>query len=373
MRDRFDVVILGLAYSSSWNNDQATTWRALVKGLARRGRRVLFLERERPCHAEHRDIARSAHCTLAIYHGLEELDREHAGSVRDAGAVIVGSGVPEGMATIHWMLAQTRGTRAFYDFDLPITLQQLEQGTCEYLGREQIPCFDLYLSATGGPTSTRLTREWGARRAAAFFCAVDPALHRPARVTRRIDLGYLGAFSADRQPRLERLLLDTARRAPGRQFVVAGSGYPAADWPENILRLEHVAQSEHSRFFSGQRFTLILTRDAMMAAGHSPGVRLFEAAACGVPIISDSWPGIETFFEPGREIILADDGDDVLAALDGIDETRRRAMGCAARNRAFAEHTGERRAAQLEQWLGLGAPAMPTRGRTTSNAHAARL
>jgi spore maturation protein CgeB len=373
MRDRFDVVILGLAFSSSWGNGHATTYRALVKGLARRGRRVLFLERERPWYAEHRDFTRSAHCGLAIYHDLAELEREHERSVREADAVIVGSYVPEGMAVANWVLAQARGVRAFYDIDTPITLQRLAQGDCEYLSREQIPRFDLYLSFTGGPTLMRLTRDWGARRAAALYCSVDPGLHRPTRVTRRVDLGYLGTYSADRQPRLERLLLDSARRAPESHFIVAGAQYPPGAWPPNVQHVPHLAQSEHPRFYSSQRFTLNLTRDAMIAAGHSPSVRLFEAAACGVPIISDLWPGIEEFLEPGREIVLARDSDDVIATLGGFDEPRRRAMGVAARTRVCSEHTGERRAAQLEQLLGLDAATRQSRSRIPAPPRDARL
>src|SRR4051812_27702457 len=226
MRERFDVVILGLALSSSWGNGHATTYRALVKGLARRGRRVLFLERERPWYADHRDFSRSPYCELGIYESLDELARLHGRAVREASAVIVGSYVPEGIAVVDWVLGEARGVRAFYDIDTPVTLKKLSDGDCDYLARAQIPRFDLYLSFTGGPTLTRLRREWGARQAAPLYCAVDTELHRPVRVRRSIDLGYLGTYSPDRQPRLERLLLEPARRAPARRFVVVGAQFP---------------------------------------------------------------------------------------------------------------------------------------------------
>jgi spore maturation protein CgeB len=357
MPERYDIVILGLALSSSWGNGHATTYRALIKGLAMRGRRVLFLERERPWYADHRDFTSSPHCRLVIYHDLEELVRVHAAAVSDASAVIVGSYVPDGIEVARWVLSQARGVRAFYDIDTPVTLQRLVDGDCDYLSRDLIPEFDLYLSFTGGPTLTRLTRDWGARRAAALYCSVDAGLHRPARARARVDLGYLGTYSADRQPRLEELLIESARRAPARSFVVAGAQYPPHSWPANVRHVKHLPQSQHVQFYSGQRFTLNLTRDAMIAAGHSPSVRLFEAAACGVPIITDVWAGIDELFVPGREIVLAERSDDVLETLGGFDEKRRRAMAIAARARVLAEHTGERRAAQLDALLEL--PAIP--------------
>jgi spore maturation protein CgeB len=359
MREPFDLVILGLALSSSWGNGHATTYRALVKGLAQRGRRVLFLERERPWYAGHRDFLRSRHCELRIYHDRDELAHLHARAVRDAHAVMVGSYVPEGIEVADWVLAEARGVRAFYDIDTPVTLQRLAQQNCEYLRREQIPRFDVYLSFTGGPTLSRLTREWHARRAAPLYCSVDPDLHRPVRVANEFDLGYLGTYSPDRQPRLEQLLLDPARRAPQRRFIVVGAQFPTAAWPQNVRHEAHRAQSEHARFYGSQRFTLNLTRDAMIAAGHSPSVRLFEAAACGVPVISDVWSGIEEFFEPGREIVLAENCEDVAACLGEFDAERARKMGAAARARVLATHTGERRAAELDALLGLGAPRQP--------------
>ena len=360
MREAYDVVILGLSLSSSWGNGHATTYRALVKGLGRRGRRVLFLERDQPWYAAHRDFTHHPHCRIEFYRGVDELAASHARAVQDARAVIVGSFVPDGITLAHWVLGEARGVRAFYDIDTPVTLASVTQGDCRYLDRALIPGFDLYLSFTGGPTLRRLESEFGARRAEALYCAVDLDQHRPTRGVHRVDLGYLGTWSADRQPRLERLLLEPARRLPSRQFQVAGAQYPASvEWPPNVRHEAHLPPHEHARFFGEQRFTLNLTRDDMIAAGFSPSVRLFEAGACGVPVISDIWRGIDTFFEPGREILLARDAADVCEMLDGIGEVDRRAIGAAARERVRAHHTAIRRAAELEQMLGL--PALTTR------------
>ena len=215
-----------------------------------------------------------------------------------------------------------------------------------------MPRFDLYLSFTSGPTLQRLERRFGARRARALYCSVDPRAYRPVHVPRRWDLGYLGTYDEERQPAVERLLLDPARRLPSVRFAVAGPQYPASiAWPANVDRAPHVAPGDHSAFYGAQRFTLNVTRPRMVEAGFSPSVRLFEAAACGVPVISDSFPGIEDFFEPGREILVAETAKDVLRILATTSEAERVATGARARARVLAEHTGAHRAATLDRYV----------------------
>jgi spore maturation protein CgeB len=215
----------------------------------------------------------------------------------------------------------------------------------------------VYLSFTGGPVLTRIEREYGAARAEAFYCSVDPALYFPERSRATWDLGYLGTFSDDRQPAVERLLIEPARRCRGARFVVAGPQYPAEiAWPTNVERIEHLSPREHRAFYNAQRFTLNVTRAAMVRAGYSPSVRLFEAAACGTPIISDRWIGLAEFFEPDSEILVADSSQDVRAMLEEIPEQRRIDIGKAGRARVLAAHTAAHRAAELEALLS-GTPA----------------
>jgi spore maturation protein CgeB len=172
-------------------------------------------------------------------------------------------------------------------------------------------------------------------------------------VPKRWDLSYLGTYSPDRQPTLERLLIEPARRAPHLRFVVAGPQYPSdIAWPDNVERIEHVPPSEHPDFYAASRFTLNVTRADMIRAGYSPSVRLFEAGSCATPIVSDLWDGIETLLEPGREIVLSDTADHVLRTVLGMSEPQRLAMAAAARRRVLAEHTAEHRAQQLETYLG---------------------
>ncbi|RHW17550.1 glycosyltransferase [Sphingomonas gilva] len=341
------LVVLGLSLSSSWGNGHATTWRALLKAFARRGHDVLFLERTARWYADHRDLADPDYCRLAFYDDPAELEG-WADEIGSAEAVIVGSYVPDGIAVGRWVQRHARGVAAFYDIDTPVTLARLAADDCAYLDRPLVRGYDLYLSFTGGPTLERLERAFGAPRARALYCSVDPDIYRPLPAPRRWDLSYLGTYSADRQPTLDRLLIDVARRLPERRFAVAGPQYPAdIAWPDNVERIDHLPPAGHPAFYSASRFTLNVTRADMIAAGWSPSVRLFEAAACGTPIISDRWPGIEDLFAPGREIILADGGDAVVAALAG-DAAR---IGEAARARVLGAHTAGHRAAELENAL----------------------
>ncbi|MGU3316598.1 glycosyltransferase [Sphingomonas sp. M6A6_1c] len=344
------LVVLGLSLGSSWGNGHATTFRALLKAYAARGHDILFLEREVPWYAgDHRDLIDPDFCTLAYYSDLDDLARWRP-QIAAADAVIVGSYVPEGVAVGRYVQRQARGTTAFYDIDTPVTLAKLARGDFEYLDPAIIPDYDVYLSFTGGPTLDRLERDFGSPAARALFCSVDIAAYRPLDVPKRWDLSYLGTYSDDRQPTLTRLLIDVARAQPQRRFAVAGPQYPAGiDWPANVERIDHLPPADHAAFYSASRFTLNVTRADMITAGWSPSVRLFEAAACGTPIISDRWPGLDAILDDGREIILADTGADVVAALD----RDAAAIGHAARARVLAEHGADTRAAQLEAHLGV--------------------
>jgi len=341
------IVVLGLSLSSSWGNGHATTFRALLKAFAARGHDILFLERDVPWYASQRDCTDPDYCRLAFYDDLGDLQRWTA-EIAAADAVIVGSYVPEGVAIGRFVQEHARGVTAFYDIDTPVTLAKLERGDHEYLSPEIIPGYDLYLSFTGGPTLDVLERRYGSPAARALFCSVDVAAYRPLDVAPRWDLSYLGTYSSDRQPTLERLLIESARAAPDRRFAVAGPQYPAdIAWPANVERIDHLPPSEHAAFYSASRFTLNVTRADMIAAGWSPSVRLFEAAACATPIISDRWEGLDQLFAPDTEIILADTGADVLAAL-GRDAG---GIGRNAQRRVLAAQTAGHRAAELETYL----------------------
>jgi spore maturation protein CgeB len=346
------IVFLGLSITSSWGNGHATTYRGLMRALCRRGHRVLFLERETPWYRDHRDLAEPPFGSTRLYHSVAELRRVWGGAVRDADLVIVGSYVPEGIAVSRFAQRTARGLVAFYDIDTPVTLAAVAAASCPYLSADLIPGFDLYLSFTGGPTLRRIEDEFGAGAARALYCGVDPDCHFPAGGAAEWDLGYLGTFSADRQPALERLICAPARAWPQGRFAVAGSLYPPElAWPHNVERVTHIEPGAHATFFARQRFTLNVTRVDMIRCGYSPSVRLFEAAASGVPIISDWWPGLSELFSPGCEILIATCPEQVLGYLRDLPECRRRELAQAARARVLASHTADHRAAALESYV----------------------
>lgn len=343
------IVILGLSVTSSWGNGHATNYRALLRALTERGHDVLFLERDVPWYAAHRDLSQPPFGRTELYKSVGELQQRFTAAVERADVVLVGSYVPDGVTVARWATDTARGVSAFYDIDTPVTLAAVARGACDYLVPELVRRFDLYLSFTGGPTLELLQERYGARRAVAFHCLVDDAAYRPLQVPLRWDLGYLGTYGADRQPALERLLLEPARRRPELRCVVAGPQYPPdIDWPANVERIDHLPPAEHPAFYSAQRLTVNVTRADMVRAGWSPSVRLFEAAACAVPVVSDRWEGLDRFFTVDREIFVADTSADVLGILDRLHPARRRAVGRAARARVLAGHTANCRAEQLE-------------------------
>ena len=343
------IAILGLSITSSWGNGHATTYRGLVRELEKRGHDVTFLERDVPWYASNRDLPEPPYGTTLLYGSLEELRDAHGDVVRDADLVIVGSYVPDGVLVGQWVQAHAEGMTAFYDIDTPVTLAKMARGDYEYLHPQQVAGYDLYLSFTGGPTLKRLEREYGSPRARALYCSVDPELYFPEKRERRWDLGYMGTYSDDRQPSVHAFLLEPARQQPQARFVVAGPQYPGTEsWPGNVTYEPHLPPAEHRAFYNSQRFTLNVTRRDMIAAGWSPSVRLFEAAACGTPIISDRWPGIESLLVPHQEILLVDRTVDVLDILERCREEDRLRIAERARKRILAEHTAAHRAAELE-------------------------
>jgi spore maturation protein CgeB len=345
------MVILGLSISSAWGNGHATTYRSLIAGLYKLGCKVLFLERNVPWYADHRDLADPDFCELRFYDGLDELASRYDRQICDAGAVIVGSYLPDGVAVLDHVLATARGTVAFYDIDTPVTLAKLARGDEEFLERRQIPALDIYFSFAGGENLDRLKREFGARRALPLYCSVQAERYQPTGEDHHWDLGYIGTYSSDRQPALERLLIEPARRLPNHRFLVAGPLYPDIAWPANVERIEHLSPAVHASCYSRQRFTLNLTRADMIEAGWSPSVRLFEAGACRTPVISDVWQGITELFPEGEAIFLARSSDDVVRFITQTTKAKRLAVADAAQARVLQEHTGEKRAEQSLRFL----------------------
>ncbi len=347
---KLNIVFIGLSVTSSWGNGHATTYRALLGALAQRGHSITFLERDVAWYRAHRDLGEPAGWSLKLYNSLQDIPRRFGKLIRTANLVVVGSYVPDGNAISDWITSHAQGTTAFYDIDTPVTLASLDNGL-DYISPPMIPRFDLYLSFSGGPVPAMIEDSYGSPMARALYCSADLTLYRPLSVPARWALGYLGTYSEDRQPQLEKLLLIPAAGLGGERFAVAGSKYPEQlAWSDNIERIEHLAPQEHAPFYAAQRFTLNVTRADMRSLGFSPSVRLFEAAACGTPIISDRWPGIETILSPSSEILLANSTRDVIQILTTMSEETRLSIAEKARKRILSDHTPDHRARQLETY-----------------------
>jgi spore maturation protein CgeB len=346
------LAILGLSITSSWGNGHATTYRSLVRALAERGHQVVFLERDVPWYASNRDMPQPQGCCVQLYSSLEELKSRYAAHVRQADLIIVGSYVPEGVAVGEWAIRTAKAPVAFYDIDTPVTLAKLERDDEEYLTRALVARYDLYLSFTGGPTLSRLKKQYGSPNPRVFYCSADSTKYFPEAHKMRWQMGYLGTYSEDRQPTVNELLVRPALTAKEEAFVVAGPMYPEdLEWPANVERIDHVPPGEHRAFYNSQRWTLNVTRADMISAGWSPSVRLFEAGACATPVITDYWEGLGDLFEIGSEILVARSSADVVRALRETTEEERIAIGDRLRQRVLAEHTAEARARQLESYV----------------------
>jgi len=346
------IVICGLSITSSWGNGHATTFRALARALSARGHEIVFFERDLEWYASNRDMPEPPFCRVHIYERWDDVVNLLRRELNGADVAMVGSFFPDGVNAIDEMLNSRAEVKTFYDIDTPITISKLRAGDAEYLGRNQISGFDVYFSFTGGPMLREIESRFGATRAIPLYCSFDPDRYRffEADPHYACDLSYMGTYARDRQPKLEELFCRPAHSLPNKQFLLAGPQYPANfPWPKNVRRIIHLEPEFHPYFYSSSLFTLNLTRNEMVQAGYSPSVRLFEAAGCGSTIISDEWPGLETFFEPDTEILLARSSADVVHFLSDFSETEVRKIGSCAQQRVLAEHSAQRRAIEFEK------------------------
>ncbi len=341
------LVVFGLTVSSSWGNGHATLWRGLISALAERGVHVTFFERDQPFYAPHRDLTALPGGELALFSEWDAARARRA--LAGADAAVVTSYCADAEAACA-AVAESGVPSVFYDMDTPVTLAKLAAGEpVPYLPREGLGRFDLVLSYTGGPALEALERRLGARRTAPLYGHADPATHHRTAPDPRFscDLSYIGTYAADRQAAVEALFVAPARARADLKAVLAGSGYPPDfPWTDNIWFVKHLPPPEHASFYSSSALTVNTTRADMSAMGWCPSGRLFEAAACACPVLSDRWDGLDRFFIPGEEILLARDEEDALAALE-LGPARLRDIGEAARARFLLEHTSGHRADEL--------------------------
>jgi spore maturation protein CgeB len=357
-------LVFGLSVTSTWGNGHGTTYRALLKALHARGHQIVFYEKDVEWYASNRDLLNPDFCEVRLYDAWAEALPRIRRELRETDVAIVGSYFPDGISAIDEMLDADPAVKAFYDIDTPITIAALrEKGSADYLARRQVRSLDLYLSFTGGTILREIETCFGAPRAVPLYCSFDPQRYRRTKLNLEFacDLSYMGTYAPDRQPKLEELLCAPARQLKAKKFIVAGPQYPdSVQWPKNVRHTAHLSPRWHPEFYSSSKFTLNVTRRDMSIAGYSPSVRLFEAAACGASIVSDNWPGLDSFFVPGQEILLPAGPQDVVRYLTDLSEQELCRIGEAAQARVLAEHTSAHRAAQVEREVEIAMSRMPT-------------
>lgn len=342
-----NIVIFGLSISSAWGNGHATLWRGLLRALHRRGHEIHFFERDTPYYAAHRDASSFPFVELHLYSDWEDNLRQAREQISSADVGLVTSYCPDGIAACELILASKLERTVFYDMDTPVTLSRLERGeSVPYLPPAGLRELDVVLSYTGGRALEHLRERLGARRVSTLYGWVDPEVYYPVQPCEKFaaDLSYLGTYSADRQASLEELFIEPAKQLEARSFVIGGAMYSNRQgWPPNLRHFEHISPEEHAQFYSSSPLTLNVTRGSMAAMGYCPSGRLFEAAACGTAVLSDWWTGLDSFFEPGEEMIIARSGAESIAAIQ-----RNRAelekIGSRAAERALDCHTADIRA-----------------------------
>jgi spore maturation protein CgeB len=346
-----NLVVLGLSVTSTWGNGHGTTFRALFSALRERGHRITFFEKNVEWYASNRDLPDPEFCKIRLYEDWTEALPLVRRELKEADVAMVGSFFPDGIAALDEILDADVPVKAFYDIDTPVTMAALRNhGRADYIESRQIPELDLYFSFTGGPMLREIVERFGAPSAVPLYCSFDPEKYRRTPLNRDFacDLSYMGTYAPDRQPKLQELLVIPAERLNDRKFLLAGPQYPKTAWPANVRHITHLSAVWHPEFYSSSRFTLNVTRRDMAMAGYSPSVRLFEAAACGTAIISDNWPGLDTFFTPGQEILIPAGSGDVVRYLNDLSDVEVRRIGDSAQARVWAAHTNKSRAIAFE-------------------------
>jgi len=344
------IAIFGLTVSSSWGNGHATLWRGLCSALAEAGHSISFFEKDVPYYRTHRDLGQPRGYALQLYSEWSEIQPRVESAVKECDCAIVTSYCPDARPAADLVLENSKLFNIFYDLDTPVTLNALgREGTVDYIPSYGLEPFDLVLSYTGGNALGELENRLGAKRVAPLYGSVDPSTHHPVPTDERFasDFSYLGTYAADRQQQLDELFLKPANQCPQKKFCIGGALYPPDfPWTGNTYFVRHVAPPEHPAFYSSSKLTLNVTRAAMAEMGYCPSGRLFEAAACGTPIVSDWWEGLNHFFEPGKEILIAKSSVDTEEALN-LETGELQAIARASQERTLCEHTASHRAAEL--------------------------
>jgi len=341
--------------SAYWNG-AATYYRGMVRALHERGHRVTFYEPDAFGRQQHRDMPDPPWARVVVYPAQSPTDALRAvEQARGADLVVKASGVGVFDDVLERAVLDLQAPDcrvAFWDVDAPATLDRLQADARDAL-RTLVPRYDLVLTYGGGEPVRRAYLQLGAKDCVPIYNALDPSTHHPVAPEPRFeaDLAFLGNRLPDREARVDEFFLRAAALLPGRRMLLGGSGWEGKPLPAGVECLGHLYTADHNAFNCTPRAVLNVSRESMARYGFSPATRVFEAAGAAACLITDAWAGLELFLEPGREVLVAEDGEQVARHVDRLDAATAHATGQAAYRRVLAEHTYAHRAAQLEALL----------------------
>jgi spore maturation protein CgeB len=351
------IAFFGSSLVSAYWNGAATYYRGIIRGLHARGYDVTFYEPDAYQRQQHRDIQDPNWARVVVYaadHEDAAIDAVERGRAADVVVKTSGVGVFDQLLERAVVDLRRPGSSViFWDVDAPATLDRLASNPADPF-HELVGRYDLVLTYGGGDPVVRAYEAVGAQRCVPIYNALDPDTHHPVHADPRFaaDVGFLGNRLPDREARVEAFFLDAAVRAPGSSFLLGGNGWQDKPLPANVRYVGHVYTADHNAFNVTPRMVLNISRESMARYGFSPATRVFEAAGAGACLITDAWEGIDLFLEPGREVLVAEDGDQVAAHVADVSADQATAIGDAARRRVLAEHTYTQRVKRLETLLG---------------------
>lgn len=354
-----NIAFFGSSLVSAFWNGAATYYRGIVKALHDNGHKITFFEPDAYDRQKNRDIPDPPWAQVVVYSatGTEGVFRalqqaQNADLVIKASGVGVFDGLLES-AVVH--LKKPGTMTAFWDVDAPATLDRLAADPFDPFHR-LIPSYDIVFTYGGGEPVVRGYEALGARRCVPIYNALDPETHHPVPPDPRFDaeFSFLGNRLPDREARVEEFLFTAAELLPSRRFLLGGSGWDDKGRPDNLSYAGYVSTNDHNAFNCTAKAVLNISRESMARYGFSPATRVFEAAGAGACIISDAWQGIELFLEPDKEVLVAENGEEVASRLAFLTHEEARKIGEAARKRVLSEHTYRHRGAEFEAAMGTG-------------------
>ncbi len=362
MNARPRIACFGSSLVSAYWNGAATYYRGMVRALHERGFSVTFYEPDAYDRQKHRDIPDPDWARVVVYSATDETEvRRALDEAGNADILVKMSGVGVFDELLEHELPDHKRSDAiaiYWDVDAPATLDRLAENAADPL-RAAIPRYDLILTYGGGDPVVLGYASMGARSCVPIYNALDPGTHHPVPPNSSFatDLSFLGNRLPDREHRVEQFFFDVAERLPTKRFLIGGNGWGDKRMPGNVRYAGHVYTRDHNAFNCSPLAVLNISRESMARYGFSPATRVFEAAGAGACLITDAWEGVERFFEPGHEVLVARDGEEVAALLSELNRDTARSIGEAARRRVLSQHTYAQRAQQLERVLGVSAAA----------------